>query len=93
MVIDAHPNFVNEITKNFLSYSPQEKELLYTSLVASGNNNAIAFIKKTYDYTININPPYTSSAIKNIKIADNPDNLDLLGQLFLLQGIIYISKK
>lgn len=76
MAVDSHPDYGNNIFKNFAKYSTKEKQLLFLTLMATDNQKAINEIMHTYHYNNNQKPKFTVKDIKQLNINDDPGMLD-----------------
>lgn|SRR3990167_611763 len=84
MVVDAHPDYLKKISEGFSKYSSKEKQLLFSTLIATANSDVLS--KVDQNNVIKTPPKYTSKTIKELKINDDPDNLDRAWAAYFATG-------
>lgn len=84
MVVDKHPDYLKKISENFSKYSSEEKQLLFSTLIATGNVKALN--KQDQHYAAITAPNFTPKAIKSLEVNDSPDNLDRIWAAYFATG-------
>lgn len=86
MVLDKHSDYANKIVNSFASLSDKEKQLLFTSLVATNNTEVMNQLKESYDYKKPAVDFHTPKTLKNVAINDNPAVIDGLWAAYSATG-------
>ena len=86
LVLKQHPNYADQVVSSFSTYSALEKNLLYRSLIASGNTPAAEQIHRKYGYTGFGAPSHSVEEIESLQINDDPAKLDQAWAAFAATG-------